>query len=168
MNKNKVFFFLQAVLRYFPFKLGIVLRRLLYPFFFKSFGEDVTIYDAVIIKYPDEIEIGNHVTINQFCYLVGKEGLKIGDDVMIGAGSKIVTSSHGFENTDKPMRLQSITFKSVTLENDIWLGFDVVITSGTYLKTGCIVGAKSLVLGKEYEAYSVLGGIPANIIKKRK
>jgi acetyltransferase-like isoleucine patch superfamily enzyme len=144
------------------------LRRWLYPYFFKRFGKNVCIYDAVIIKYPNEIEIGNDVTINQFCYLVGKGGLKIGNDVMIGAGSKIVTSSHGFEDTNTPMRLQPIIFKPVVLENDIWLGFDVVITSGAHLRTGCIVGAKSLVLGKEYDAYSVLGGIPASVIKKRK
>ena len=165
--QNKIFFLIQAVLRYFPFKLGIWFRNFLYPGFFKSYGKNVRIFDAVVIKFPNEIELGNHVTINQFCYIVGKGGLRIGNDVMIGAGSKITTTSHDFNDTNQPMSRQGISCIPILLEDDIWLGFNVVIVGGAIIRKGSILAAGSVVTGKEYPAYSILGGVPASIIRNR-
>lgn len=165
--KNKVFFFLQAMLRYFPFKAGIFLRNLLYPSFFKHYGRNVRIFDSVVIKYPDEIEIHDHVTINQFCYIVGKGGLYIGSHVMIGSGSKITTTSHDFTDTATPMAFQRITTLPIRLESDIWLGFNVVVVGGADIGKGCILAAGSVVLGKQYPPMSILGGVPATVLKNR-
>ncbi|MCX5642436.1 MAG: acyltransferase, partial [Candidatus Omnitrophica bacterium] len=41
--------------------------------------------DGVTFKYPSDIEIGDNCVIGEFCYLVGKGGLKIGNDVLIGS-----------------------------------------------------------------------------------
>jgi maltose O-acetyltransferase len=165
--KNKLFFFIQALLRYFPYKLGIWLRNLFYPTFFKSYGKHVRIFDSIVIKFPNEIEIGNQVTINQFCYIVGKGGLKIGNDVMIGAGTKITTTSHDFEDITKPMNQQKISCIPIVLEDDIWLGFNVVIVGGAWVGKGSILAAGSVVLSKKYPAFSILGGVPASIIRSR-
>jgi acetyltransferase-like isoleucine patch superfamily enzyme len=165
--KNKLFFFIQSLLRYFPYKLGIELRNLLYPTFFKHYGKNIRIFDSVVIKYPDDIELHNNVTINQFCYIVGKGSLYIGSDVMIGAGSKITTSSHDFQSTEIPMNQQGISFESIRIEDDVWLGFNVIILGGTIVNKGCILAASSLVLKNKYPAFSIVGGVPAKIIKSR-
>lgn len=165
--KNKLFFFLQALFRYCPYKLGINLRNVFYPSFFKEYGKGVRIFDSVVIKFPNEIAIGNDVTINQFCYIVGKGGLRIGNDVMIGAGTKMTTTSHEFEKTHIPMRLQGISFKPITIDHDVWIGFNAVLMGGAIIHTGSIIAAGSVVTGKEFPAYSVLGGVPATIIKQR-
>lgn len=165
--KNKLFFLIQALLRYFPFKLGIAFRNLLYPPFFKHYGKHIRIFDAVMIKYPNEIELHDYVTINQFCYLVGKGGLYIGNYVMIGAGSKIATSSHDFENINIPMCMQSTTFAPIILQEDIWLGFNAVILGGATIEKGCIIAAGAVVLPNAYPSYSILGGVPAKIISNR-
>jgi len=165
--KNKLFFLIQALLRYFPYKLGIWLRNLFYPTFFKSYGKHVRIFDSIVIKFPNDIEIGDHVTINQFCYIVGKGGLNIGNDVMIGAGTKITTTSHDFEDIIKPMSQQKITCLPILLEDDIWLGFNVIVMGGANIGKGSILAAGSVVLGKTYPPFSILGGVPASIIRSR-
>ena len=165
--RNKIFFIIQALLRYCPFKFAISLRRFSYRFFFKKFGRNITIYDSVVIKYPSDIELGDNVTINQFCFIAAKGGLKIGNDTMIGAGSKIVTTSHGFDDITTPMRLQPMSFKSITIEDDVWLGFNAIITGGSHIKKGSIVATSSVVTGKTFNEYAVIGGIPATLIRTR-
>lgn len=54
----------------------------------------------------------------------------------------------------------------VIIGNDVWIGSDVKIMSGVTIGDGCIIGANALVT-KDIPAYSVVGGVPAKLIKKR-
>ena len=54
----------------------------------------------------------------------------------------------------------------VIIENDVWIGSNVLILSGVTIKTGSVVAAGSLVL-KDVAPYSIVGGVPAKEIKKR-
>ena len=166
--KNRIFFLLQSILRYFPFQLGIFLRRVLYKPFFKKFGKNIKIFDAVVIKYPDEIELGDTLTINQFCYIVGKGGLSIGDNVLMGAGTKITTSKHNFQNSEVPIAQQGIGYDSIFIAGDVWFGFNTVVLGGSYIGEGCVLAANCVVNSKRFEAYSIIGGVPAKEIGKRK
>lgn len=165
---DKLFFIVQGFLKYNAFDFGMTLRRIFYKPFFKSFGRNIQIQDGVTIKYPSEIEWGNNLKIGQHCFFVGKGGLMIGDNTMIGAGTKIITSNHNFEDTELPMTQQGLSFKPVLIEDDIWLGFDVKIFGGSVIRKGSIVGTNTMVNEKEFEPYSVIAGTPARIIKKRK
>jgi acetyltransferase-like isoleucine patch superfamily enzyme len=151
-----------------PFKLGITLRRIIYKPFFKKSGSNLRILDAVVIKYPDEIQLGDNVTINQFCFVVGKGGLTIGNDVMIGSGTKITTSGHNFNNTGTTMLAQGLSFESIEIENDVWLGFNAVVLGGSIIQTGSIVAAGAVVNSGVFDSFSILGGVPAKQIGTRK
>lgn len=164
---DRLFFFIQALLRYVPFTFGVHLRRALYRPFFKRWGRRITIHDSVIIKYPSEISVGNNVMINQFCFLVGLGGLELGDDCMIGAGSKLVTTSHAFGNTGMPMRLQGIESRRTVIDDDCWLGFNVVVTAGSRVGRGSILAAGTVVNGVDYPPFSVIGGVPSRLIRSR-
>ncbi len=50
--------------------------------------------------------------------------------------------------------------------NDVWLGYDVLVMPGVKIGDGAIVAARSVVV-TDVPAYSVVGGNPARIIKKR-
>lgn len=54
----------------------------------------------------------------------------------------------------------------VVIEDDCWLGINVVIIKGVTIHKGCVVGANSVVT-KDLAPYSVAVGAPARIIKKR-
>lgn len=166
--RNKIFFLIQSLFKYFPFELGVYLRRILYKPFFKSFGKKIRILDNVLIKYPNEIDFGNNLTINQACIIVGKGGLKIDNNVLIGAGCKIITTSHNFDSLDRPIIDQGLSFKKIHIEDNVWFGFDVKVLGGVKISTGTICSTSSVVLNGEYPKNVILGGIPAKIIKVRK
>lgn len=54
----------------------------------------------------------------------------------------------------------------ITIGNDVWIGFEAVILSGVHIGDGAIIGARSVVT-KDVPAYSIVGGVPAKVIRKR-
>lgn len=55
---------------------------------------------------------------------------------------------------------------SITIGNDVWLGANVALMDGVKIGDGAIVAANALVT-KDVEPYSIVGGVPAKLIKKR-
>jgi acetyltransferase-like isoleucine patch superfamily enzyme len=163
---NRLFWTLQGLLKYAPFHWVIAVRRELYGSFFATVGRGLAVHDNVLIKYPDEITLGDHVTINPGCIIVGKGGLTIGSHAMIGAGTKIVTTAHVTTRTDVPMRQQGMTATPIVIEDDVWFGFDVIVLPGAVIRKGCVIGAGSVVTD-EIPAYAIAAGAPARVIGTR-
>lgn len=164
---NRVFFIVQGLLKYLAFNWAVALRGWLYRPFFRKFGRGVIIMDNVTIKYPDQIDIGDNTRINEGCYIVGLGGLSIGADVMVGAGAKIVTTSHVARRVDIPMAQQGLAVAAVSIGDDVWVGFDAKILSGTTIGKGSIVGAGAVVTGGSFPDFSTLAGIPARVLQSR-
>lgn len=55
---------------------------------------------------------------------------------------------------------------SITIGHDVWIGADVTIKGGVNIGNGAVVASNSLVT-KDVDAYSMVGGTPAKVIKKR-
>ncbi|MCM1326524.1 MAG: CatB-related O-acetyltransferase [Bacteroidales bacterium] len=55
----------------------------------------------------------------------------------------------------------------VQIGNDVWIGADSKIMSGVTIADGCIIGANALVTKSVLEPYTIVGGVPAKIIKRR-
>lgn len=167
MLRNRVFFVLQATLKYIPWTSCARARGALYRPFFERAGANLRIHDGVLVKYPDEISVGNNVTVNPGCIISGRGGLVIGSDVMIGAGSKIATTSHRSDRRDVPMRVQGLEARSILIEDDVWLGFDVKVLPGAVVRRGAILGAGAVVVAGEIPAYSIAVGVPARVVDQR-
>ena len=166
MTGDRVFFVIQALLKYVAFEWAVALRGWLYRPFFRRFGQGVKILDGVVIKYPSQIELGDHVRINEGCYITGKGGLSIGDEVMIGAGSKITTGLHGIA-LDRPMQRQPMLERAVRIGSDVWLGFDVKVLAGSTIGNGVVIAAGSVVPGKAIPDYAIVAGVPARVLRLR-
>ena len=54
----------------------------------------------------------------------------------------------------------------ITIGNDVWIGYNATIMAGVHIGDGAIIAANSTVI-KDVEPYSIVGGNPANEIKKR-
>ena len=71
---------------------------------------------------------------------------------------------HNFNDLDTPIRKQGGTFKKVTIGEDTWIGNGALIMANVGKK--CIIAAGSVVVD-DVEDYSIIGGNPAKLIRKR-
>lgn len=54
----------------------------------------------------------------------------------------------------------------IVIGNDVWIGYDAIIMSGVKIGDGAIIGTRAVVT-KDVPPYTIVGGIPARVIKKR-
>lgn len=154
-------------IRYNPYNYSIKLRNLFYKYLFKSSGNNFSILDSVVINFPENISIGNKVSIHQFCYFDSQDEIVIGSNVSIGNSVKFITSSHKFLDKDDLIKNQGVTTKSIIIEDNVWIGCGVTILQGVKISKNSIIGANSLV-NKDIPQDSIAAGVPCKVIKERK
>lgn len=166
--KRKLLFILYKITAsWLPISQRSSLARMLRVFWAKNIvsycGNNVNIERGAI--FTPALSIGNNSGIGINCEVYGE--VNIGNDVMMGPEVIIYTSSHETGSVDIPMRLQGSTaVKPVTIGNDVWIGRRVIIMPGITVGSGSIIGAGSVVT-HNIPDYTVVGGIPAKIIRER-
>ena len=109
------------------------------------------------------IRIGNSNYFNRDVVIDACGYVEIGDDNMIGPSVYITDSNHtfgpGIAAKDAPMEVGR-----VRIGNRCWLGAKVVVLKDVELGDGCVVAAGSVVT-KSFPADSVIGGMPARLIR---
>ena len=157
---------------------------------FKFVGKNVLISDKASVYNADQIEIGDHSRIDDFCVLSGK--IKIGRNVHVAVFCNVAGGSEGvtlcdfsglaygcqvFSQTDDysgrsltnptvPAKYKKETKKAVKIGRHCIVGTQSVIFPGVELGEGSSVGAMSMVT-KSTEEWSVNFGIPAKRLKGR-
>ncbi|MCU0347609.1 MAG: acyltransferase [Saprospiraceae bacterium] len=138
-----------------------------------SFGNNVRIgaFSRIITsttlnELGSHIRIGNNVGIGEFAYLGGAGGLDIGDDCIIGQYFSCHPENHVFDDPDQPIRLQGTTRQGIRIGNNCWIGAKVTILDGVRIGNGCVVAAGAVVT-RSMPANSVIGGVPAKVLKSR-
>ena len=154
-------------IRYNPYNYSIKLRNLFYKYLFKSSGNNFNILDSVVINFPENISIGNKVSIHQFCYFDSQDEIIVGSNVSIGNSVKFITSSHKFLDKNDLIKNQGVTTKPIIIEENVWIGCGVTILQGVKISKNSIIGANSLV-NKDIPQDSIAAGVPCKVIKERK
>lgn len=96
-----------------------------------------------------------------------QNGTIIGKNVMMGPFCLIYTFNHQTARTDIPMIQQGYTaIKPVVIEDDVWIGARVTILGGVTVGKGSVLAAGAVVT-KNVPEYSIVGGNPARILRKR-
>jgi len=138
-----------------------------------SFGDNVSIGDfskvvvsTTLHNIGQYIRIGHNVGIGEYAYLGGAGGLTIGDDCIIGQYFSCHPENHDFEDQGTPIRHQGVSRAGISLGKDCWVGAKVTLLDGVHIGDHSVVAAGAVVT-KSFPAYSVLGGVPARLIKTR-
>jgi acetyltransferase-like isoleucine patch superfamily enzyme len=109
-----VYFSIYGIVKYLPTPIGDFFRYWCSKPFLKKVGK-VRFYEGVTLWYPYNIEFGNNVTLNEWCYLSGFGNIVIKNNVRIGHRCSIVTSSHIYSQKDVPIWKQGISASQLLL-----------------------------------------------------
>jgi virginiamycin A acetyltransferase len=115
--------------------------------------------DSIIGAYT---YIGNRCNVSRV--VVGSY-TSIGNNVQLGVGehdlSHVSTSRYISEQS-----YESLTKKECVIEDNVWIGVNAVILRGVVVGEGAIVAAGAVVT-KSIPPYSIVGGVPARVIRMR-
>lgn len=135
---------------------------------FKKCGRNINIEKGAFFGRGQGIEIGDNSGIGINCEIPAD--CCIGQNVMMAPEVIIISQNHNYLDTSKPMNQQGATnvTNNFTIGNDVWIGRRVMIMPKVRnIGEGSIIAAGSIVT-KDVEPYSIIGGNPAVLIKKRK
>lgn len=112
------------------------------------------------INFGLHTRIGKNVFINHGCSFLDIGGITIEDDVLIGPQVKITTENHPLDPEDR----STLLLKSVRIRRNAWLGTGAIILLGVTVGENSVVAAGAVV-SKDVPANTIVGGIPAKILK---
>ena len=95
----------------------------------------------------------------------GKGRVTFGDNFHSGANCRIITDNHNFEGERLPYD-NTFIIKDVTIGNNVWLGYGVIVLGGVKIGDGAIIQAGSVVV-KSIPSCAIAGGAPARVFKYR-
>ena len=159
-------------------------------------GDKQTIYLKNVINNPN-IKVGDYTMYNDFVndptlfeknnvlyhYPINYDKLIIGKFCSIACGAKFLFNSANhnlnslstypfplfFEEWD--LKKENVTESwnnkgDIIIGNDVWIGYEAVILSGVNIGDGAVIGTRAVVT-KDVPPYTIVGGVPAKIIRKR-
>jgi len=157
----------------------------------KSVGNNVIIGKTVRIRYPELVEIGDNVIIDDFTYISTQ--LKLHSNVHISAGCKIIGGKNAYVEMDEfstlapnvvlsagsddysggiatplvPMEFKgNAEIGKIIIKKHCIVGSGSVVLPNVLFNEGACIGALSLVKN-DLQEYSLYAGIPAKLISKR-
>lgn len=159
-------------------------------------GDTQTVYLNAVVKDPS-IEVGDYTVYNDFVsdpllfernnvlyhYPINHERLIIGKFCSIACGAKFLfnCANHTLKSLstytfplfyedwglDKSDVVTAWDNKGdIVVGNDVWIGYEAVIMAGVRIGNGAIIAARAVVT-KDVPPYTIVGGVPARLIRKR-
>lgn len=119
------------------------------------------------------VTIGDHSSVGKnVCFNSLLAKVIIGNHVVLADDILFVSGNHRFDIVGK--YINEITNKEkrpeddqdIIVEDDVWIGSRVIILKGVTIGRGSVIAAGSVVT-KNVEPYSIVGGVPAKLIRKR-
>jgi len=130
-------------------------------------GQKSSVSSSARFMYGENIYIGSKTNINRNCILWASPNAKIvlGNNCLTGPGVVILTSKYRVKGRDL-VRSYPQFEGDVIIEDDVWLGANVIVLPGVKIGQGAIIGSGTVVT-KDIEPYSVSVGNRLERLKDR-
>ena len=144
-----------------PRSMGMPWKRILLRAFGAKIADTADVYSSAKVYYPANLTMCEYSCLAQDvdCYNVDK--IIIGANSTVSQGAFLCTASHDI--TDP---LNHLTTAPIVIEDQAWIGARAFVGMGVTIGQGAVVGATASVY-KDVEPWTVVGGNPARVIKKR-
>ena len=109
-----------------------------------------------------DVVIGDYTRIGLHCTVIGP--VTIGNHVNLAQGITVSALNHNFEDTRLRIDEQGVNTSEIVIDDDVWIGANAVITAGVHIGRHSVVAAGAVVT-KDVPEYSVVGGVPAKVIR---
>ncbi|MEX2976139.1 acyltransferase [Serratia fonticola] len=97
--------------------------------------------------------------------IIGQGCVNIGNNFHCGYGCVFITESHNYNGNAIPYD-DTYVIKNISIQDNVWLGINVIVLPGVQIGEGAIIQAGSVVV-KDIEPYAIAGGHPAKAFAKR-
>lgn len=118
----------------------------LFPPFYTDFGRNII--------------IGKNVFINSGCHFQDQGGIEIGDGTLIGHNVVLATINHDLN----PSMKRKNHYAPIKIGSNVWIGSNATVLQDVTIGDWAVIAAGAVV-AKDVEPYTVVGGVPAKIIK---
>ena len=181
---------LEFFISHIPGRTGYFFRSFYYKKILSRSFKNNRFETGLRIEYPKNIELGSDSYFGLNCKLYasefssikiglnasfnanvminarGKGKITIGNNVLIGPNVVLRSSNHSFKTTKKSIMEQGMTQGEIIIHDDVWIGSNAVILPNCEVGNGVIIAAGAVVTSN-IDPYSIVGGVPAKLIKKR-
>lgn len=109
-----------------------------------------------------DVIIGDHTRVGLHNTVIGP--VTIGNHVNLAQGITVTALNHNFAEKGLRIDEQGVSTNPVTIGDDIWIGTNAVILPGVTIGNHSVVAAGAVVT-KDVPPHTLVGGVPAKIIK---
>ncbi len=169
-----------------------ILERNIYP----RTGDKETVYLNSVVTNSN-ISVGEYTMYNDFVndptqfeknnvlyhYPINHDRLTIGKFCSIACGAKFIFNSANHTLSSLSTYPFPLFFEEwglareevtdswdnkgdIVIGNDVWIGYEALIMAGVTISDGAIIGTRAVVT-KDVPPYTIVGGVPARLIRKR-
>ena len=132
---------------------------------YKLYGVALSCRVIAPINVSKDFELGEYSLLSRGADICMK--VKAGKYVMFAPNVTIAGADHNYDQVGAPMYFSGRPeMPKTTIGDDVWIGTNVSIRAGVTIGRGAVIGMGSLVL-KDVAPYTIVGGVPAKLIKQR-
>lgn len=136
-------------------------KRFWLRMFGAKIGKGVIIKPHISVKYPWNLEVGDHTWIGENVWIDNLGKVKIGAHVCISQGAMIMSGNHNYRKTGFDLMV-----KEIYIEDGAWLGAKSLVCQGVTVGTHAVLSVSS-VASENLDPYGIYRGNPAVKIKER-
>jgi maltose O-acetyltransferase len=129
-----------------------------------SAGKSIAVGQLVDFGNGRNIHLGNNAGIGNYSVVKGSAQIVIGDNVTMGPGVMILSSSHEFKYINS-MWTDADVSRPIVIKGDCFIGAGSLILAGVTIEMGVVIAAGSVVT-QSIPSGMVVGGVPAKVLRQ--